>query len=587
MSIAELGRRLLELTKGRALPTSRAGGAAYRKYRPYHESFKVELPERTWPGKVMTCAPSWCSVDLRDGNQALVNPMRLDQKIEMWQLLLDLGFKEIEIGFPSASAVEYDFTRNLIDQDLIPEDVTPQVLVQARSHLIDKTFEALEGARRAVVHVYNSTSELQRRVVFKMEQREIIDLIEKAVAQIKELSASSGTEVVLEYSPESFTGTELEFALEICQAVMAVWQPTPEKRLILNLPATVEMSTPNIYADQIEWFCRHVKGRDSLIISVHPHNDRGTAVAAAELALLAGADRVEGTLFGNGERTGNVDLVTLALNLFSQGIDPGLHFDDLSRVRRIFERCTQIPVHVRHPYSGDLVFTAFSGSHQDAIRKGKQQMQKSGSEHWEVPYLPIDPADVGRTYEPIIRINSQSGKGGVAYIMETEYGYTLPKKMHPEFGSIIQRISDERGAEVQPQQIWEAFLSNYLEVERPYKFVKFSSEVLNGDGGGELKSEQVRGVLQLEIDGVVKSFAGVGNGPIDACKNALHAAGVRQFRLSDFVEHALSSGSDAEAAAYIQVETEDGRKFYGVGKDANTIKANIKALICAVNRAKL
>ena len=410
------------------------------KYTPYHELFTVALPDRTWPNNRILQAPIWCSVDLRDGNQALVNPMSVPQKLEMFELLVKLGFKEIEIGFPSASEVEFEFTRTLIDRGLIPDDVTPQILTQSRTHLIERSFEALHGAKRAIVHLYNPTSELQRRVVFHASQEEVKRIAIEGTRLIKSLAAKTSTEILFEYSPESFTGTELPFALEVCNAVIREWGPTPHHKMILNLPSTVEMITPNIYADQIEWFIRHLENRESVIVSLHTHNDRGTGVAATELGLLAGADRVEGTLFGNGERTGNVDIITLALNLFSQGIHPNLDLHDIGSIREVAERCTELPVHERHPYAGDLVFTAFSGSHQDAINKGMRALAESGENRWEVPYLPIDPRDIGRTYEAIIRINSQSGKGGVAYMMRSEFGCDLPKDMHPEFSAVIQKI---------------------------------------------------------------------------------------------------------------------------------------------------
>lgn len=554
------------------------------KYRPYLSQFPVSLSDRTWPEKQITKAPTWCSVDLRDGNQALINPMNLHQKIEMFNLLVDVGFKEIEIGFPSASAVEYEFTREILKQGLIPNDVVPQVLVQAREHLIEKTFAALEGYKRAIVHVYNSTSQLQRRVVFNKDRSAIIDVALKAVEQIKKISSSFDSEIILQYSPESFTGTELDFAIEICQEVIQAWQPKPDKKIILNLPATVEMTTPNVYADQIEYFSRKVKQRDSYILSLHTHNDRGTAVAATELGLLAGADRVEGTLFGNGERTGNVDIITVALNMYTQGVDPGLTLRELSQIREISDRCTNIPVGFRHPYAGELVFTAFSGSHQDAIRKGMIAKQNSQAEIWEVPYLPIDPDDIGRKYDPIIRINSQSGKGGVAYRMESDYGFSLPKAMHPEFSSVVQEISDRTGMEVTGKQIWEAFSKAYLEQRSPYGLIKFQTTPLESSSEG-LEEDRVKALVRIEHNGVVQDLIGIGNGPIDACKDALIASGCKSFKLTDFVEHALSSGSDAEAAAYIQIELYDGRRVYGVGQDPNTTKASIKALLCAINRS--
>jgi 2-isopropylmalate synthase len=553
-------------------------GAKARRYRQYVTAFPVDLPDRAWPNNTVTKAPTWCSVDLRDGNQALINPMDHSQKLEMFQLLVDIGFKEIEIGFPSAARVEFEFTRSLIEQNLIPDDVTPQVLTQARPHLIEKTFEAIEGARRAIVHVYNSTSELQRRVVFRADKEEIKQIAVRGVSQIKELAAQCDTEIVLQYSPESFTGTEMEFALEVCEAVIESWGPTPEKKMIINLPATVEMSTANVHADQIEWFHRNVKERESIILSLHPHNDRGTGVAATELALMAGGERVEGTLFGNGERTGNVDIITLALNMFSQGVDPGLDLRDVNRIRELCEKCTELPVPHRHPYAGELVFTAFSGSHQDAIKKGTKAFQEGGGEYWEVPYLPIDPADIGREYEPIIRINSQSGKGGVAFILESEFGCEMPKEMHPEFSKVIQGISDRSGKEVQSEEIWQAFQREYLERTKPYTFLNFLSASLLED------PDRVKCRVRFSENGKEHEVRGVGNGPIDACRKALLEYGIPAFTIDDYEQHARSAGSDAEAVAYIRVKSEAGKLCYGVGIDANTNKASIKALFSALNR---
>ena len=553
-----------------------------QKYRPYLSSFNVALPDRTWPTRQVTKAPIWCSVDLRDGNQALINPMTVAQKLEMFSLLVEIGFKEIEIGFPAASEIEYEFTRTLIEGRLIPDYVTPQVLTQSRAHLIERTFQSLQGAARAIVHLYNSTSELQRRVVFRLNKPEILDIAVQGTKQIKELAGRSGADILFEYTPESFTGTELEYALEVSNAVIDAWDPTPQHRMILNLPATVEMTTPNVYADQIEWMSRHLNKRDAVILSLHTHNDRGTGVAASELGLLAGAERVEGTLFGNGERTGNVDLVTIALNLFSQGIDPGLRLSDMNRIREVAERCTQLAVHPRHPYAGELVFTAFSGSHQDAINKGMRALGESGGTLWQVPYLPIDPQDIGRTYEAIIRINSQSGKGGIAYIMASEFGCDMPKDMHPEFSSVVQRISEEMGSEVPPQVIWRAFAKEYLDTVTPYRFLNFRSSP------SLTNSDVVECTLALEIDGKPQELTGRGNGPIDACKGALITAGCPTFQLTNFVEHARSAGSDAEAVAYIQVQISGAGapvKRYGVGIHSNIEKASIKALLSAVDRA--
>lgn len=543
----------------------------YEAYKP------IDFPQRTWPNKTIEKAPRWCSVDLRDGNQALVIPMNLPKKRELFDLLVEIGFKEIEIGFPSASQVEFEFARYLIENNRIPQDVTVQVLTQARKHLIMKTFEALKGAKRAVVHLYNSTSTLQREVVFRMSKEQIIDIALDGVRLIKSLLNETDTEIVLEYSPESFSGTEPDFALEVCDRVMEEWQATPENPVILNLPATVEMTTPNLYADQIEYIIANLKHRDSAVISLHAHNDRGSAVAATELALMAGADRVEGTLFGNGERTGNVDLITLALNMHTQGLDPQLDLHDITRVMDVSQRVTGIDVHVRHPYSGELVFTAFSGSHQDAINKGMNARKDKNQEKWAVPYLPMDPSDVGRTYESIIRINSQSGKGGMAYILENEYGYMLPKPMHPEFALLIQGIADKSEEEVPSTEILQVFQKEYLQNEFPFKLVSFSSQT----------SEQDSSVIETVTDFLYRSEAmtleGKGNGPIDSCKNALIAKGLADFQLVNYSEHSLSEGSDAQAVAYIQIKAQDVL-VYGAGIDSNINKASIKALFSAINR---
>ncbi len=552
-----------------------------KKYRPYPQ---VDLPNRTWPSKMITQAPAWCSVDLRDGNQALVQPMDVQQKLELYQLLVDIGFKDIEVGFPSASQVEYDFARLLIDDNLIPAGVSIQVLTPAREHLIQKTFEALRGAGQAVVHLYNSTSTLQREAVFKMSRSEIIEL---AVAGAKAIVAAAAkqpeTTFRYEYSPESFTGTELDFAIEICEAVMDVWQPTPDNPVIINLPATVEMSTPNIYADQIEWFCAHLKNRDCALISLHAHNDRGCAVAATELALMAGGDRVEGTLFGNGERTGNVDLVTLALNLFTQGVDPQLDLHEINRLIDVSERVTQIPVHVRHPYAGELVYTAFSGSHQDAINKGMDACAQSSDGVWAVPYLPIDPADVGRTYESIIRINSQSGKGGVAYVMDKEFGFKMPKAMHPEFGKVIQQMTEQGGRELQLAEIREAFDREYLSRAEPLTMDSFHVVKRHSGRDGGASSAEVE--ADLVVSGTPCHVAAQGNGPLDAFCTAIRAAGLADFVLCNYHEHALTQGSSANAVTYIEVERPDGKRFWGAGVDTDIIIASIKALISALNRA--
>ncbi len=559
------------------------GKISFLKPNKYQAFTAVPLADRTWPNKQITKAPIWCSVDLRDGNQALINPLSPDQKLELFATLCSLGFKEIEIGFPSASQVEYDFTRAIVENDLIPADVTPQVLCQAREPLIRKTFEALVGYKKVIFHLYNSTSTLQRRVVFNKSQAEITEIATSAVTLIKELAAKQNTEVILQYSPESFTGTELEFSKEICEAVMLSWGASPTKRMILNLPSTVELHTPNIHADQIEWFTRNVKNRDSYILSLHTHNDRGTGIASTELGLLAGADRVEGTLFGNGERTGNVDLVTLALNLFTQGIDPELDFSQIGKVRSIAERLTNLPVHERHPYAGDLVFTAFSGSHQDAIKKGLDLMKNNTPETnalWEVPYLPIDPNDIGRSYEAIIRINSQSGKGGIAFILENEFAYRLPKPMHPEVSQVIQLISDSTGKEISSLQIKEEFLDKFLNLKSPIKFLNFSHNPCPEN------PETVDCCLTAEIHGVEKIIYGNGNGPINACKHALAKLLPCNLSLTDFSQHALSSGSSSEAISYIQIkDLNHDFSCYGIGIDSNTDKASIKALISALNRA--
>lgn len=547
------------------------------KYRPYPA---VNLADRKWPSRTITTAPIWCSVDLRDGNQALVAPMSVDEKKEMFRLLVDMGFKEIEIGFPSASQTEYDFMRLLIETHLIPDDVTIQVLTQAREHLIKKTFEAIRGARQAIVHLYNSTSELQRRVVFRMEKKEIIALAVSATALVKtEAEKISETDIRFQYSPESFTGTEHDFAVEICEAVMDTWKPSSYKKMILNIPATVEMSTPNVYADRVELFCRSIKDRERAIVSVHAHNDRGTAVASTELALLAGADRVEGTLFGNGERTGNVDIVTVALNLFSQGIDPRLDFSNIDRITGVYVRTARIPVHVRHPYAGELVYTAFSGSHQDAINKGMKALA-SKTDYWEVPYLPIDPADVGRTYESIIRINSQSGKGGVAYLMEREYGLTLPAGMHSEFARIIQDISDRTGVEVTASIVWDAFDAEYLRAGAPYSLAHCKI----GQNGGYDNARSVEISASVANRGNIEEICGKGNGPIDAFSNALKSKFGLEFRLLSYYEHAIDKGSDSRAAAYIQIES-GGRQYWGTGIDTSIDRASFKAILSALNRS--
>jgi 2-isopropylmalate synthase len=555
---------------------------AVKKYRPYPP---VVLQDRSWPGQTITKAPTWCSVDLRDGNQALVQPMSLEKKLEMFELLVATGFKEIEVGFPSASEVEFEFTRTLIERNLIPDDVTIQVLTQAREHLIKKSFKALEGAKTAVVHLYNSTSTLQRKAVFKMGKQEIIDLgVEGAKSILKEAEKYPDTQFRYEYSPESFTGTELEFARDICEAIMDVFQPSPENRLILNLPATVEMTTPNIYADQIEWFSRNIKNRDSVIISLHAHNDRGSAVAATELAMMAGGDRVEGTLFGNGERTGNVDIVTLALNLFTQGVDPCLDLHDINKLIDVYERVTKMQVHPRHPYAGELVYTAFSGSHQDAINKGMSMSAESESGLWEVPYLPIDPTDVGRTYESIIRINSQSGKGGVAYIMDKEFGYKMPKKMHPEFGSIVQKITDKAGRELQHSEIGDAFLEEYIQTVSPHELKSFHVKKRHIDDDTEQSYAEIEAEIHIAGKGL-RHIQARGNGPLDAFCTAMKEKITGPFSLNAYHEHALNTGSHAKAVTYIELEFPDGTSTWGAGIHSDIIIASVKAVLSSMNRA--
>lgn len=548
-------------------------------YNRYKRVPVLQLEDRQWPDKEIKKAPIWCSVDLRDGNQALIEPMIVEEKIEFFNLLVKLGFKEIEVGFPSASQIEFDFIRRLVDQNLIPDDVYIQVLVQCRKHLIERTFEALQGVKKAIVHIYNSTSTLQRDVVFNMDKDEIKQIAVDGASLVKEYAKDFDGEILLEYSPESFTGTEVEYALEVCHAVADVWKPTLENKIIFNLPATVEMNTPNVYADQIEWMHRNFKNRESIILSIHPHNDRGTGIAAAELALLAGADRVEGTLFGNGERTGNVDVLTMAYNLFSQGINPDLVIDDVNEIIDIYERCCKIPVHPRHPYAGKLVFTAFSGSHQDAINKGVHAMNSRRNLYWEVPYLPIDPSDIGRKYEPIVRINSQSGKGGVAFIMETAFGYKLPKSMHKEFADRIQLISEKQG-EVAPEQIMEAFKSSYLDKKEPLHFRKCKLE----ETADHEQSETSATVIYTD-KGIEKSFTAVGNGPMEAVLNGIQKETGLSLKILDYSEHALSSGSNAVAAAYVQILNKNtGKTAFGVGESSNITRASIRGIYSAINR---
>lgn len=553
-------------------------------YQKYRKNPVMDYPEREWPGREIEKAPIWCSVDLRDGNQALIDPMVVEEKIEMFQYLIKLGFQEIEIGFPAASQIEFDFLRQLVDRKMIPEGVCVQVLTQCREELIDRTFEAIEGCSRAVVHIYNSTSTLQRDVVFGMDREEIKKIAVNGTRMVKERAQKFPGEIILEYSPESFTGTEMDFALDICTAVQEEWRPTAEKPMIINLPSTVEMTTPNVYADQIEWMNKHFKNRESIILSVHPHNDRGTGVASAELSLLAGADRVEGTLFGNGERTGNVDILNIAYNMFSQGIDPQLHIEHINEIIELYERCCKIPIHPRHPYAGKLVFTAFSGSHQDAINKGVKAMRERGSQIWQVPYLPIDPADIGREYEPIVRINSQSGKGGVAFVMDTYFGFKLPKGMHKEFANVIQKISEKQG-EVSPEQIMEQFRMDYLDRKEPIHFRKLRVDDLSGETESDFDTKAT--VIYTD-HGVEKQFEAVGNGPIDAVQRGLREVLGVNIKVLDYEEHALQSGANSQAAAYIHLlDADDGRVTYGVGVSSNITRASVRAIFSAINRLEL
>ena len=547
----------------------------HEKYRPFPP---VQLADRQWPSRTLTAPPVWCSVDLRDGNQSLIEPMGHDRKMRMFDALLKMGFKEIEVGFPSASQTDFDFVRFLIDNNRIPNGVAIQVLTQAREELIRRTFESLKGVKSAIVHLYNSTSELQRRVVFKLDRAGIVDIAVKGATLIRQIERELGMEDVIrhQYSPESFTGTELDFAKEICEAVVDAYQPTPRKKLILNLPATVEMSTPNVHADQIEWFCRNIKQRDSLLISLHPHNDRGSAVAATELGLLAGADRVEGTLFGNGERTGNVDIVTLAMNLFSQGIDPGLDCSNINDLVRMAEYCNQLPVHPRHPYAGELVFTAFSGSHQDAINKGFKAMAASNRPLWEVPYLPIDPMDLGRSYEAVIRINSQSGKGGIAYILEKEHGIELPRRLQIEFSRVVQAIADGEGVELGADRLWSAFEREYLDGNGRYGFIEHDAR--SGHGEQDVTA-------QITVDGRLKTIKGHGNGPIDGFVDALAKESGIGFDVADYREHAMGMGANATAVAYVELKLANGTSLFGVGIDKNIVTASLKAVVSGVNRA--
>ena len=554
----------------------------YRKYKPFAP---IALPDRTWPDKTITQAPVWCSVDLRDGNQALVNPMNLEQKLEFFQTLCEIGFTEIEVGFPASSETEYEILRALIDQDLIPDGVTVQVLVQAREHLIRKTFEAIRGAKNVIIHFYNSTSTLQRRVVFHTDMEGVIQIAVDAARLIRRLTeehmAKEDVDIRYEYSPESFSGTEVENSVRICDRVLEELGASPERKVILNLPNTVELSTPNTYADQVEYVCRHLKHRDCAIVSLHPHNDRGTATAATELGLMAGAQRVEGTLFGNGERTGNADIMNLALNLYSQGVDPNLDFSHMNHIKQVYEECTGMKVHQRHPYAGELVFTAFSGSHQDAINKGVNYMAQKSSPYWEVPYLPIDPADLGRQYEPIIRINSQSGKGGAAFIMRQSFGYLLPKAMHAEFGALVKAACDAAGRELRPGEVFAIFQKEYLDVTQPYHLLTY--KIFEEDGG--------RGQVLVDFEGTVRydhhtvAVSGKGNGPIDAFFNALRSLGLTEYEFVSYSEHAVTGGADSKAVSYIQLRHK-GEIVFGVGMDSNISIASLKGIICAINRCE-
>ena len=556
--------------------------SASEKKMPHHKYKAFEpvlLPDRTWPDKIISEAPRWCSVDLRDGNQALVDPMTPDEKEKMYALLLDIGFKEIEVGFPAASQPDFDFVRRIIDRDMIPDDVTIQVLCQAREDLIQRTCEAVAGARTVIFHLYNSTSTLQRKVVFKKSREEIIELATEATQVVKRFTdklEQSGTRITLEYSPESYTATEMEFAVDICSAVMDVWKPSIQRKIILNLPATVEMATPNIYADQLEWFIRHLPNRETAVISLHTHNDRGTGIAASELGLMAGAERIEGTLFGNGERTGNCDVITMAMNMFSHGIDPKLYLTDMPKIIAVSEECTKIPLHVRHPYAGELVFTAFSGSHQDAIRKGMAFAESGNADTWEVPYLPIDPADVGGSYRETVRVNSQSGKGGIAFILENYFGVSLPKALLLEFSPIVQASTEEKGGELQPDDIWQAFTSEFIEVNGPFRLIDYEirSEDFNVQ---QCKANILVGDNEIKI-------SGEGSGPIDAFVNGLVNSLNEPLNVIDYQEYALNEGKEAQAICILAISDEKRGSYYGVGISQNTITAAYSSIIAAINR---
>ena len=548
------------------------------KYTPFPQ---IDLPDRQWPSRTITHAPIWASVDLRDGNQALATPMTVNEKLEMFELLVKIGFKEIEVGFPSASDTEFNFIRRLVDEKRIPADVTLQVLVQAREHLIRRTFESLESVSKAIVHLYNSTSPVQRRVTFNKTKDEIKAIAVEGTRLVKSLVETiPGTQIRFQYSPESFSDTEVDYALEVCEAVMAEWAPSEDDKIILNLPATVEVATPNVHADQIEWFCRNLKERNKAYISLHTHNDRGTGVAATELGLLAGADRVEGTLFGNGERTGNLDIVTVALNLYTQGVDSALDLSELEQIRRIYERITRMTVHDRHPYAGDLVFTAFSGSHQDAIKKGMDLRAKEDTEgaRWEVPYLAIDPEDIGRDYEAIIRINSQSGKGGVAYILERDFGLDLPKAMHPEVGMVVNDTADQGSRELSPQDVHKVFIQEYVNLKAPMELLSIEREDFSQSG-------EVKVDADIRINGKSTRATGTGNGPISAFVDALEQGGYKDFQLLDYRQHSIGGGSKTKAAAYIQIKNDDGSVSFGCGINANIELAGLRALVSAFNRA--
>jgi len=561
--------------------TEQSTDKAVRKM-PFHKykAFKpIALKDRTWPDQVITKAPRWCSVDLRDGNQALIEPMTPDEKFKMWNLLLDIGFKEIEIGFPAASQTDFDFVRMIIEEGLIPEDVTIQILCQAREALILKTCEAVKGAKQVIFHLYNSTSTLQRKVVFKMSREEVIKLATDATQMVKQhtdLLQADGTKVVLEYSPESYTATEMDFAVEICDAVMSVWEPTVENKIILNLPSTVEMATPNIYADQLEWFIRNLKERDKAVISLHTHNDRGTGVAASEMGLMAGADRIEGTLFGNGERTGNCDVITMAMNMFSQGIDPELYLSEMPKIVAVSEECTKIPIHIRQPYAGELVFTAFSGSHQDAIKKGMALVDKGGEGMWEVPYLPIDPMDVGGSYRETVRVNSQSGKGGIAFILEEYFGVSLPRSLLLEFSPIIQSISEADGGELKPDLIWKTFVSEFVDVSGPYQLVDY--KIRSSSNHLEQCTANIK-VAENEIE-----IQGEGSGPIDAFIAGLVETLNEPLNVFDYQEYSLNEGSEAQAICILAITDDKSNKYYGVGISQNTTTAAFEAIVAAINR---